>query len=173
MYIEIVVFSTYIHVNQLASPLRWVERGGWYKPIYFILHICYVLWVCYWGWNLGQIYYPYIYYRTGSHGCRLFIYVNFGLTNTANADNFIIWNDFVFINNALVQVKSNLTLKYHNQYFYFRVIHFNSRPSQLICRLPIDLVVLRRSASLYNLIMLWGLNAHSMEKSTKILSSSK
>ena len=107
-------------------------------------------------------YYPCIYYRTGSHGCgtlrillHRIIYTSISASLTkANADNnFIVRNDLVYINNALVQVKSNMTLKYHNQYFSFSVIHFNSRPNQLICGLPIDLVVLRRPASLYNLNM--------------------
>ena len=44
---------------------------------------------------------------------------------------------------TLVQVRLKMILKYHNQYFYLGIVHFNSRPSQLSCRLPLNLVVIR------------------------------
>ena len=78
----------------------------------------------------------------------IFSYVNFGLTNTANANNNFKGNDLVYINNTLVQVKSNMTLQYTNQYFCFRVVHVNSRPSQLLCGLPIA-IGLSRDLPLY------------------------
>ena len=53
------------------------------------------------------------------------------------------WNLFPAVySNALVQGKPNITLKYHIQYFCFGVVHFNSTPSQSICGLPVDLVVI-------------------------------
>ena len=47
-----------------------------------------------------------------------------------------------------------ITLKYQNQYFCFGV-HLNSRLSQLICELPIDLVVVRADLPLY---IPWSVN---------------
>ena len=54
-------------------------------------------------------YYPYILYWMDSHDCHTlygitwdYLHVNFGLTNTATEDtNSTIWNDLVYINNAL------------------------------------------------------------------------
>ena len=91
------------------------------------------------------------------HGCpsvvnvRIIFYLNFGLSNTATADNkCTISNGFVYINNTFVQVKLKLILKYENQYFCFGVEHFNYRLSQPITGLPVDLVISRQSASLYS-----------------------
>ena len=75
----------------------------------------------------------------------IYLYVNFGLTNTgtAKADtNSTIWNDLVYINNTVVQVRPKMTLRHYNQYFCFGVVYFNTRPNQLICGLPIDQVTI-------------------------------
>ena len=63
---------------------------------------------------------------------------------------------------TLVQVRPNMTVKYQNQYFCLGEVYFNSRLHQPIDGLPIDLVVIKQSASLHKPIGL-------MSKFTEVL----
>ena len=74
---------------------------------------------------------------------RIIFDLNFGLGNMAKADNkCTISNDLVYIKIAFVQGKLKIILKYQNQYFCFGV-DFNSRLSQPISGLPVDILIIR------------------------------